>query len=378
MKQNTRVRLGRLVAVIGCAVAAAIMLCMKPRPALAYSTYDVPCSYSGYFQLTNTQWPSTYYDSSALVPMQIGNADDQLYNGSSDEEIIYENELMGKIYYVNSSITSGTKDVYGMVIMTFGGKNLKSFTDNTQLFYPVRPASIYCSHQYYSSGSSGSSTTLSVSYSDVTVQQYGWYGRTSEESENSWHGTGSLNDYKDGSVVYAVGVRFKISAYIAANTSGSYNYYYVGIQRPVMKAYCEDSDIINALDSIDNAIEQQTNTLMGTTGSGGILSGLTQGGTQTFDSKIGLLGQISDVTDIVTSSFSASTSSTVYFPGISALGYTIIPAQNVNVWQNGLTAWREPCRMICTFGFIVCWVNGMKRVLDYQILGSSYDGTDEP
>lgn len=121
--------------------------------------------------------------------------------------------------------------------------------------------------------------------------------------------------------------------------------------------------------------EQQTETLMDTTGSGSILSGLTDGGVQGFNQKLGFLGQIGDVANTFNSSLTnATANSVVQFPGIVVQGITLVPAQGVDLWQNGLNAFEQPVKMAFTFAFVAAWVNGMKRLLDYQILGEPYSG----
>ena len=437
MKQNTRVRLGRLVAVIGCAVAAAIMLCMKPRPALAYSTYEIPCQYSGDVSTTARNFPTgmygerNYYSMTFDYELEYGKPDGQNWN---DTYYGFTSPLT--IQFVAPSQTATYNGyLYGSLIMTFGGRNIGKggLYKNIETFWPRGLARYGYYIQY---DSNNTLNTLSLNDLQIVPTSYGWYGRTSSESTDSWHTGSSVTDYQNGSRVYAIGMLWRtdeqISTDAGSTTSSSgtthygNRYWFSLMEKPVTVGYVEDSDMINAIDSIDDNIQdyiddqtndflvglqtlgssitsklthqeqqyssdmdyqnmvitdtvgQQTQSLKSTTGSGTILSNLTDGGTSDFDERIGLLGQLNTVTDTYMSALQSSPDGTVHFPGITVLGRTIVGEADVNVWSNGLSEWREPCRMIVTFGFIACWVNGMKRVLDYQILGQPYDGTDEP
>lgn len=129
-------------------------------------------------------------------------------------------------------------------------------------------------------------------------------------------------------------------------------------------------------DTITYETELQTDTMMDTTGSGSVLTDLTSGGVEDFNSKIGLLGQLPQVIERTSNAIlDASESDAVTFPGITVQGITLVQQQQVHLWQNGLSAFKEPVKMACTFMFVVAWVNGMKRVLDVQILGE--DGSVE-
>lgn len=132
----------------------------------------------------------------------------------------------------------------------------------------------------------------------------------------------------------------------------------------------EDEEVVNS-------IEQQTDDLIDTDGSDTVVDNLLGDGVSEFEEKLGFLGQLGQVTDTYMSAFQSERNSYVHFPGVNVQGIQLIEAQDVYLWQGGLGNLAEPVRRVCTFGFIVVWVNGMMKVLRNQILGESYDPEDK-
>lgn len=151
------------------------------------------------------------------------------------------------------------------------------------------------------------------------------------------------------------------------------------------QAYSHDLELYRVFRDIEETIEQQTididadiddqtDTLMDTGGSDTILTSLVD--PTEFESKLGFIGQLGQVTSIFQNASSAEMNGYVHFPGIVVLGQTLAPEQDVYIWQGGLSTLANTIRRFTTFCIICIWVNGMKKVLEYQILGETYYGED--
>lgn len=125
--------------------------------------------------------------------------------------------------------------------------------------------------------------------------------------------------------------------------------------------------------ALTDATESQTDTLMDTSGSGDVFSDQLSGAEDQLEVGVfgqfdGVLGQFRDL--FLTTGYS----STVHFPGIVVQGITLVPEQDVSLWQNGLSQFQTPVRVICTFILFVAWFNGMVWVFQHQILGIDLTG----
>lgn len=137
---------------------------------------------------------------------------------------------------------------------------------------------------------------------------------------------------------------------------------------PNLSDAATSQDVSNAVTSINGRINQQTNQLMSTAGSGDILSGQVQSVGDSLES--GVFGQLSGVMDDFTGILSETTiNGGVDFPGINVLGYQLVAPRTVYVWQNGLLQYAPYIRGACTFVLFCAWFNGMVYVFQHQILG---------
>ena len=421
-----RLRLLGLLRVVGCAVAAALMLCIEPRAALAYTEIDLTegVSFTGKISNTATPLPTGSYDSITWDHLTLTNSDLGIDDSKSTSNTTYydggigsqsyEFDL-GQRWYQPSSTATYNTYLYFSLLVNFGGRNLKEMTD--QLPMVSWPTNVLTTVDQIGAEGSGDVGLRPWSVVWRSGMKYVWFGRNSDESSEQWHTTTNPDEYWNASIVRSIGVTWRSGAQLSFYPATNGNYYYFGMKKPMILGFLNDNDVIGAVqtqttsinsnidseftslktqltqmlstlsqnitsqtqqinDKTQQETEKQTTALKDTTGSGQILDGLTNGGAEGFKEKVGLFGQLSQVTDTYKAAFNAGESSTVTFPGITALGVQIVSPATVDLWQNGLSAWREPCRMICTFGFIVCWVNGMRRVFDHQILGEQYDGSD--
>lgn len=137
----------------------------------------------------------------------------------------------------------------------------------------------------------------------------------------------------------------------------------------------ESQQIINVLNGDDGStvtgtINNQTSTLMDTSGADSIVSGATAGGVSSLVARLGFIGQIPQVVSSFLAPIgSASASDGLFFPGVTVLGYELIPAQMVPVWQNGLAALETPIKAFNTGVLAVLFVKGAKHVLHKDLLG---------
>lgn len=156
------------------------------------------------------------------------------------------------------------------------------------------------------------------------------------------------------------------------STSSSYDQsLFFGLDNLKIRTVIYDSDVMATINgsssqsstgvpvttTITTSTQNQTNTLMDTNGSEDIVSGLTGGGSDGFVSRFGFVAQ---TLDIVKSFYQAIVDSQpkyyIDFPGVTVLGYTLIPAQQVYIWQNGLTAIYQPVSYFLHGLMCINWV----------------------
>ena len=142
-----------------------------------------------------------------------------------------------------------------------------------------------------------------------------------------------------------------------------------------LEAMWSSDSVITVLNGNDGStvtgtINSQTDTLMDTTGSDGIVGAVTQGGVSGLTSRLGFIAQIPTVVSSFLAGISSGTASGgLFFPGVTVLGYTLIPAQDVPVWQNGLAALETPIKAFNTGVLALLFVKGAKHVFHKDLLG---------
>lgn len=146
----------------------------------------------------------------------------------------------------------------------------------------------------------------------------------------------------------------------------------------------ESQQIVNVLNgdngsTVTGTIDNQTSALLDTSGSDGIVNGATAGGVSSFVARLGFIGQIPQVVSSFLAPIgSASASDGLFFPGVTVLGYELIPAQMVPVWQNGLGDLETPIKAFNTGVLAVLFVKGAKHVFHKDLLGwDDEDGESE-
>ena len=154
---------------------------------------------------------------------------------------------------------------------------------------------------------------------------------------------------------------------------GSYDSMYFGLDGLKLRTVIPDtefSQVVNGntsqtshgtplSDTVTQNTENQTETLMDTTGSGDIFDGLTGGGYDGFVSRFGFIAQsINYCHALYDAILNSNISAIVTFPGVSVLGYQLVPATTVNVNDGayGLRVLRDVIRPLLTGIAAVTWV----------------------
>lgn len=154
--------------------------------------------------------------------------------------------------------------------------------------------------------------------------------------------------------LYAVGfVTTGLSLY--AGSLGSHNGYWCFKPPTIVVSSVEDTS------AVVDAVETQTETLMGTNGSSDIVSGATQGGEDGLLDRLGFVGTALSVPAAIFEGITGEEDSTIEFPGVSVElpgGTFTIPSGSVNLWQN-FPAMETPVRTGCTFVCILAWLHGV-------------------
>lgn len=131
--------------------------------------------------------------------------------------------------------------------------------------------------------------------------------------------------------------------------------------------------------TITTSTHNQTEALLDTDGSDSVLSSQMGDGVNGFIARLGFIAQIPQmVKDLYDVILNTERNTYVHFPGVVVQGIELIPEQDVNVFQRGLGSSEIAVnlRYFNTIVLFIAWFNGMKRLLEHQLLGESYDPTE--
>ena len=385
----------RFVRLVVCmCVAAASMLCMDARDALAYDYIPFDDMFDCYYNVS-------YSSESAAVSGISASASLASYytdfpsgyfvrpSGQVPETSVYFEPSYGVWVGTSENINNGFQSS-GRPWVAVGyvsAYNIRRLVNDLGF---IRIGSTTARLLGYGSNSSiGSSLhddydVTRVDNSLVTTATFWVYGRRSEDNSTLWlkYGT-DWSTLDDLTHIYRVVTCYRLpTVSFSSVTLSGYtflmNYWLIfPTWRPFLTSPSSEvvNQIITQTSDVGEQTEQQTQELKDTTGSGTILSGLTNGGVEGFEQNLGLLGQMSAITTQFQNALAVSDSSSlVPFPGITVLGVTIVPAQDVDLLQYGLSSILTPCKVVLNFIMVAAWLRGMKYVLDVQVLGMDSKG----
>lgn len=159
---------------------------------------------------------------------------------------------------------------------------------------------------------------------------------------------------------------------------------YMFLERPSVIVYTPDPvttqqtlDQTNSINStIENSTQEQTETLVSTNGSNGIVSGVADSGITQVE-NLSLAQAATHLSEHMVSTMNTSEEdSTVVFPGLNLMGFTI-PAAEIDVWDY-FPVLHTPVRVIVTFIFCTYFIRHIIGLLDLIFGIASYVTEEVP
>lgn len=187
-----------------------------------------------------------------------------------------------------------------------------------------------------------------------------------------------------------VNVRYIVVALAVGGRAVSFlnaSHGYMFLDRPSVIVYTPDPVVtqqtLEQTNSINRTIQdttqQQTNTLMGTGGSDGIVSGV-QGTTTQQIERLPITSFVGEITEYAKTTLNTTEQDgTVSFPGISLMGFTIQPAE-IDPWDYAPEFLHERVRVVVTFVFVVAFLHHIvslfEAIFGIYHYGVMAEGTD--
>lgn len=390
-----RMKVRRIVAALGVLIAIA----MTPRAAFADSYVEVPSN------------PIVYYNKNSAPTMLDANFNEIPYHAyilpcSSGSVSQY---LDGSYDYLGVDITHNFDLV---TVLGYDDLTTTDFSNVTPYIdyyyfskygplYPAEslvsltlPSSAYCLTYQVTTGSSSSAPHTK------TPKSYGWrefvvdgvYASVYDAGQGAyvWQNISSNSFFPStryfDNGVKAICVRTHFTKPISSYAGTSFAF--VGIDGLKLYYVQRSQSVIDNLNgdsgtpissTIEQETQQQTQELLDTSGSDTVLSSQMGDGVNGFIARLGFIAQIPQmVKDLYDVILNTERNTYVHFPGVVVQGIELIPEQDVNVFQRGLGSSEIAVnlRYFNTIILFIAWFNGMKRLLEHQLLGESYDPTE--
>ena len=340
-----RLRVSVCVAALACAAALAAL------PAPAYASYLALPSLT----LANkNQWPLTVNDMTNVSLIQVGESSG--YFGITGSSTNPSSPGLSSTITLNGNFNNQSSRAftfYGLQV-PISGSNRLSFGymgaypivaqgENILFSYPkslIGVSRFESSITTYDFVVGGGATLAAVSFDGVNWTQI------IPGADGEWTAT---------QPIYGV----LVSAVFNGNINNSGESFVGVTQLPVCYRVVDDGT-----DQVVDAVNDQTDKIMSTEGSGSIVDSVTSGGEDGLLDRLGFVGTALSVPNSILQGMTAQADSSIQFPGISIPQFDfVIPAQSVDVWEY-CPELETPCKLICTGVCIFLWLNGVKHLYD--------------